>query len=288
MPSQEAIFVPYRPKTGQTWFDCNVRHVSSTHLVDVSTIWIPRTRLHSLEMRVIRTSFPASCVNPIAAQPLCQTQLLAMNLQQAPKVAEAILQMFGGPRPGKGGNPGAYHSAEVLEKALYKSMITQFEASQGVFCEDFISLVCQFIARTDFPSLLVLCPFALGKIVFLLPWFFSFDRNMFTHYDRAYIGQLCEKAGLMQWVRISGWHWHQTLLLINKRTENNSTCSSKVFRASFIPLQTSLQNGWRQVVELGRTAGSWAKLPPKAMEHYTDGTDLKRVMSLPYSHCFPV
>ncbi|CAL1171635.1 unnamed protein product [Cladocopium goreaui] len=60
-----------------------------------------------------------------------QTQLLAMNLQQAPKVAEAILQM-----------------------------------------------------------------------------------NMFTHYDRAYIGQLCEKAGLMQW----------------------------------------------------------------AMEHYTDGTDLKRVM----------
>ncbi|CAE7596190.1 CLTC [Symbiodinium sp. CCMP2592] len=45
-----------------------------------------------------------------------QTQLLAMNLQQAPKVAEAILQM-----------------------------------------------------------------------------------NMFTHYDRAYIGQLCEKAGLMQW-----------------------------------------------------------------------------------------
>merc|ERR1719223_1033667 len=45
-----------------------------------------------------------------------QTQLLAMNLQQAPKVAEAILQM-----------------------------------------------------------------------------------NMFTHYDRTYIGQLCEKAGLMQW-----------------------------------------------------------------------------------------
>jgi len=45
-----------------------------------------------------------------------QTQLLAMNLQQAPKVAEAILQM-----------------------------------------------------------------------------------NMLTHYDRAYIGQLCEKAGLMQW-----------------------------------------------------------------------------------------
>merc|ERR1712050_777846 len=44
-----------------------------------------------------------------------QTQLLAMNLQQAPKVAEAILQM-----------------------------------------------------------------------------------NMFTHYDRHYIGQLCEKAGLMQ------------------------------------------------------------------------------------------
>lgn len=26
---------------------------------------------------------------------------------------------------------------------------------------------------------------------------------MFTHYDRAYIGQLCEKAGLMQWVMIS-------------------------------------------------------------------------------------
>lgn len=23
--------------------------------------------------------------------------------------------------------------------------------------------------------------------------------NMLTHYDRAYIGQLCEKAGLMQW-----------------------------------------------------------------------------------------
>merc|ERR1740138_1488596 len=45
-----------------------------------------------------------------------QTQLLAMNLQQAPKVAEAILQM-----------------------------------------------------------------------------------NMFTHYDKAYIGKLCEKAGLMQW-----------------------------------------------------------------------------------------
>jgi clathrin heavy chain len=45
-----------------------------------------------------------------------QTQLLAMNLQQAPKVAEAILQM-----------------------------------------------------------------------------------NMFTHYDKQYIGQLCEKAGLMQW-----------------------------------------------------------------------------------------
>jgi len=45
-----------------------------------------------------------------------QTQLLAMNLQQAPKVAEAILQM-----------------------------------------------------------------------------------NMFTHYDRSYIGQLCEKAGLAQW-----------------------------------------------------------------------------------------
>jgi len=45
-----------------------------------------------------------------------QTQLLAMNLQQAPKVAEAILQM-----------------------------------------------------------------------------------KMFTHYDKAYIGQLCEKAGLMQW-----------------------------------------------------------------------------------------
>jgi len=45
-----------------------------------------------------------------------QTQLLAMNLQQAPKVAEAILQM-----------------------------------------------------------------------------------NMFTHYDKAFIGQLCEKAGLMQW-----------------------------------------------------------------------------------------
>merc|ERR1740123_1202789 len=45
-----------------------------------------------------------------------QTQLLAMNLQQAPKVAEAILQM-----------------------------------------------------------------------------------NMFTHYDRALVGQLCEKAGLMQW-----------------------------------------------------------------------------------------
>mmetsp|Transcript_88548 Transcript_88548/g.255372 ORF Transcript_88548/g.255372 Transcript_88548/m.255372 type:complete len:1482 (+) Transcript_88548:892-5337(+) len=49
-------------------------------------------------------------------QAALQTQLLAMNLQQAPKVAEAILQM-----------------------------------------------------------------------------------NMFTHYDRAYIGQLCEKAGLMQW-----------------------------------------------------------------------------------------
>jgi hypothetical protein len=100
-------------------------------------------------MRVIRALFPASCVNPIAAQPLCQTQLLAMNLQQAPKVAEAILQMFGGPRPGKGGNPGAYHSAEVLEKALYKSMITQFEASQGVFCEDFISLVRQFLNSSN-------------------------------------------------------------------------------------------------------------------------------------------
>ncbi|CAE8586426.1 unnamed protein product [Polarella glacialis] len=49
-------------------------------------------------------------------QAALQTQLLAMNLQQAPKVAEAILQM-----------------------------------------------------------------------------------NMFTHYDKAYIGQLCEKAGLMQW-----------------------------------------------------------------------------------------
>jgi len=51
-----------------------------------------------------------------ADQAHLQTQLLAMNLQQAPKVAEAILQM-----------------------------------------------------------------------------------NMFTHYDRHYIGQLCEKAGLMQW-----------------------------------------------------------------------------------------
>lgn len=147
--ARRQFWVPYRPKTGQTWFDCNVRHVSSTHLVDVSTIWIPRTRLHSLEMRVIGALFPASCVNPIAAQPLCQTQLLAMNLQQAPKVAEAILQMFGGPRPGKGGNPGAYHSAEVLEKALYKSMITQFEASQGVFCEDFISLVRQFLNSSN-------------------------------------------------------------------------------------------------------------------------------------------
>eukprot|EP00930_Biecheleria_cincta_P019685 TRINITY_DN1496_c0_g1_i1.p1 TRINITY_DN1496_c0_g1~~TRINITY_DN1496_c0_g1_i1.p1 ORF type:complete len:1703 (+),score=387.00 TRINITY_DN1496_c0_g1_i1:58-5166(+) len=49
-------------------------------------------------------------------QAALQTQLLAMNLQQAPKVAEAILQM-----------------------------------------------------------------------------------NLFTHYDRSYIGQLCEKAGLMQW-----------------------------------------------------------------------------------------
>ena len=51
-----------------------------------------------------------------ADQAQLQTQLLAMNLQQAPKVAEAILQM-----------------------------------------------------------------------------------NMFTHYDRSYIGQLCEKAGLHQW-----------------------------------------------------------------------------------------
>ena len=23
--------------------------------------------------------------------------------------------------------------------------------------------------------------------------------NMFTHYDRSYISQVCEKAGLMQW-----------------------------------------------------------------------------------------
>ena len=67
-----------------------------------------------------------------------------MNLQQAPKVAEAILQMCG--------------------------------------CPDLAS----FRALWAFISF-----FFFFKDVFL--------RNMFTHYDRAYIGQLCEKAGLMQW-----------------------------------------------------------------------------------------
>jgi len=75
-----------------------------------------------------------------------QTQLLAMNLQQAPKVAEAILQM-----------------------------------------------------------------------------------NMFTHYDRAYIGQLCEKAGLMQYALE-----HYTDITDLKRVMMHSNQMSPEFLAQYM------------------------------------------------------
>ena len=110
-------------------------------------------------------------------------------------------------------------------------------------------------------------------------------RNMFTHYDRAYIGQLCEKAGLMQWVMISvaAMRFSPDIWNLCVLSSISHFQTSMQHKSSWgITIFTYIYDVWLWFCDSNspKSGATWNFL--QAMEHYTDGTDLKRVMPLPY------
>ena len=109
-----------------------------------------------------------------------QTRLIEINLTGgAPQVADAILQV----------------NTIIFEPSFDLS----FASFLYIFLLVFIILFSSPLPLLSSPllfSLFFLCP--ISFLLFLLPLFLFLQNRMFSHFDRAHVAKLCERAGLHQ------------------------------------------------------------------------------------------